>query len=205
MRESCQTDEFKAKKRARALAGSSWTDERTLILLAAAKTGLSCSEIAKLVGGVSRNAVIGKLHRLGDWPGKPMKDAKEPSPRTKRRHRNRTIESASESAARVGSAAGLIAVRIAKGPKPTADDDQLRDLAPDQSPDAVSLLAIGDKQCRWPLNQSGPGFLFCGSVTRDEACPYCVRHARLAYNPYQRRVEPYVPRRGDGGLRFLGQ
>ena len=43
----------------------SWTDERVEILTKMWAEGNSASQIAKELGGVTRNAVIGKVHRLG--------------------------------------------------------------------------------------------------------------------------------------------
>ena len=42
-----------------------WTDERVELLKKLWQDGLSASQIAKQLGGVTRNAVIGKVHRLG--------------------------------------------------------------------------------------------------------------------------------------------
>src|SRR5437868_8340397 len=42
-----------------------WTDERVEQLKALWTEGLSASQIARVLGGVTRNAVIGKVHRLG--------------------------------------------------------------------------------------------------------------------------------------------
>src|SRR5215472_15870446 len=42
-----------------------WTDERVEVLKKLWLEGLSASQIAKQLGGVTRNAVIGKVHRLG--------------------------------------------------------------------------------------------------------------------------------------------
>ena len=42
-----------------------WTDPRIETLTALWRSGLSASQIARTLGGVTRNAVIGKLHRLG--------------------------------------------------------------------------------------------------------------------------------------------
>jgi len=41
----------------------SWTDERVEVLKKLWSDGLSASQIAKQLGGVTRNAVIGKVHR----------------------------------------------------------------------------------------------------------------------------------------------
>ena len=43
----------------------SWTEERVALLRQLWGSGKSASEIAEMIGGVSRNAVIGKAHRLG--------------------------------------------------------------------------------------------------------------------------------------------
>lgn len=52
-----------------------WTDERTLLVETLWRQGLSASQIAKKLGAVTRNAVIGKVHRLGiakrDMPSTP--------------------------------------------------------------------------------------------------------------------------------------
>ena len=46
-------------------AGAAWTDERVELLKRLWSEGLSASQIAAQIGGVTRNAVIGKVHRLG--------------------------------------------------------------------------------------------------------------------------------------------
>lgn len=55
----------------------SWTDERVQVLRQLWGTGKSASEIAEMLGGVSRNAVIGKAHRLG-LSGRPSPIRKKP-------------------------------------------------------------------------------------------------------------------------------
>ena len=62
-----------------------WTDERVELLKKLWQDGLSASQIAKQLGGVTRNAVIGKVHRLGlsgrAAPSKPARPAfKAPRP-----------------------------------------------------------------------------------------------------------------------------
>ena len=42
-----------------------WTDERVELLKKLWADGLSASQIAAELGGITRNAVIGKVHRLG--------------------------------------------------------------------------------------------------------------------------------------------
>ena len=59
----------------------SWTDERVETLKKMWAEGQSASQIAKELGGVTRNAVIGKVHRLGlsnrVGPGTGRDDADE--------------------------------------------------------------------------------------------------------------------------------
>src|ERR1700739_3964082 len=62
-----------------------WTDERVELLKKLCQDGLSASKIAKQLGGVTRNAVIGKVHRLGlsgrAAPSKPARTVyKAPRP-----------------------------------------------------------------------------------------------------------------------------
>ena len=74
-------------------AAMGWTDERVGTLKKLWLEGLSASQIAKQLGGVTRNAVIGKVHRLGlsgraASPRRPLPVAGRPSggpPRTMRR------------------------------------------------------------------------------------------------------------------------
>src|ERR1700753_1247832 len=63
-----------------------WTDERVDLLKKLWLDGLSASQIAKQLGGVTRNAVIGKVHRLGlagraapSQPSRPVFKARRPA------------------------------------------------------------------------------------------------------------------------------
>ncbi|MBV9931784.1 MAG: GcrA cell cycle regulator [Alphaproteobacteria bacterium] len=62
----------------------SWTDERIERLKGLWMQGMTASQIAEELGGVSRNAVIGKAHRLGlqsrPSPVKPNEDGSEGGP-----------------------------------------------------------------------------------------------------------------------------
>ena len=61
----------------------SWSDERVEVLKKLWGEGQSASQIAKELGGVTRNAVIGKVHRLGlsnrTVAGKPAAAAAKPA------------------------------------------------------------------------------------------------------------------------------
>ena len=62
----------------------SWTDERIATLTKMWEGGATASEIATELGGVSRNAVIGKAHRLGLKARPSPVKANEPKPAKKK-------------------------------------------------------------------------------------------------------------------------
>ncbi len=149
-----------------------WTDERVETLKKLWLDGLSASQIAKQLGGVTRNAVIGKVHRLGlsgrATPSQPQRPtfkapraprpaiAAAPAPR-------RTIEAALPSHL---PAPALIA----------------------EEPGTATVLTLGAHMCKWPIGDpSSDSFTFCGRRSEREG-PYCGEHARVAYQPQQKKT-----------------
>lgn len=167
-------------------AGLSWTDERVALLRRLWEDGQSASKIAAQLGGVTRNAVIGKVHRLGlAGRAKPGEEA--------------------QSAARavrppVAEIETAIAVVEAEAPEPVAivAHRPAPDFPPPQAPAAaaptalavsqrVTIMDLRDSMCRWPLGDpTTPDFRFCGarSIT---GLPYCTHHAEIAYQPAAER------------------
>ena len=149
----------------------SWTDERVELLKRLWNQGLSASQIAGAIGdGVSRNAVIGKVHRLG-LSGRP-KDAPAVAPRPPRKE-------APAQALLVRGGFTLAQPPMpaaAPAPKPAADV-----VIP--MSDRVTLLELRESMCRWPFGDpSRPDFRFCG-CRKGEGSPYCAHHADVAYQP----------------------
>ena len=149
-----------------------WTDERVETLKKLWLDGLSASQIAKQLGGVTRNAVIGKVHRLGlsgrATPSQPQRPtfkapraprpaiAAAPAPR-------RTIETALPSHL----------------PAPALIADE---------PGTATVLTLGAHMCKWPIGDpSSDSFTFCGRRSEREG-PYCTEHARVAYQPQQKKT-----------------
>ena len=169
----------------------SWTDERVELLKKLWTEGLSASQIAGRLGsGVTRNAVIGKVHRLnlsgrvqqqrGTQPRAPRKQ-REPSLR-----RVRTAWHAEPRHGRQQCAEADDAGRSARPPPALPEPQPLRlvDLPQDGR---VTILHLSDKTCKWPIGDPGSEeFCFCGHGPRDGS-PYCEYHARLAYQPLQDR------------------
>ena len=149
-----------------------WTDDRVELLKRLWLEGLSASQIAKQFGGVTRNAVIGKVHRLGlsgrATPSQPSRTTfKTPRPpRPMVSHQvspRRAIERHAQSA---------------PAPRPPVYVEQ---------PGTATVLTLGAHMCKWPIGDpSTEDFTFCGRRASDEG-PYCVDHARLAYQPPQAR------------------
>jgi len=161
----------------------SWTDDRVAKLSKLWADGLSASQIAAELGGVTRNAVIGKVHRLGlSGRAKPSsggaKPRRKPVSRSSGSNYQRpraTARSTDSSGPRMGSD-----VAVAQRPKPVEDL-----VAPVSK--KLTLLELTDFTCKWPTGDpTRPGFSFCGHKSQDEK-PYCAFHSKLAFQPPNER------------------
>ncbi|MEM8664818.1 MAG: GcrA family cell cycle regulator [Pseudomonadota bacterium] len=161
----------------------SWTDERIDTLRKLWADGLSASQIADtLGGGVSRNAVIGKIHRLG-LSGR-VKSNRSTTPR--RPTPPRPKPAAQPRVMAVGSAVLKVVAREETAPEPEPAPE------PAPTPEAhvaevvpihggVSLFELKTSSCRWPLGDpSDNDFRFCGLKT-GQGETYCKAHAEAAF------------------------
>lgn len=141
---------------------SGWSDDRVTILSKLWVDGLSASQIARQLGGVTRNAVIGKVHRLGlsgrDAPSAPRAIAPRPTrPRPPRR---------------------AAPFRPAKAVRP---DMTVAPAAPEGPGLVDNLVHLAAHACKWPIGDpKSPGFSFCG---RRADGRYCAAHAARAVRP----------------------
>ena len=133
-----------------------WTEPRIKTLKALWADGYSCSLIAAELGGeITRNAVIGKVNRLG-------------LPRRKEGHSARL------------PASGGKRKKTPERPSPPPTHEITDQEIPIRQ--RRKLMQLTNKTCHWPVGDPDkPGFFFCGAKIRRNA--YCVRHARLAYQP----------------------
>ena len=153
-----------------------WPDERVAILTKLWAEGLSASQIATQLGGVTRNAVIGKVHRLG-LPGR----AKPSSPARKRVTTAKTGKPRIKTT-RAPSAPRTPRIVAAAPPAPPPLDAK-----PMANGEFATILTITDHMCKWPIGDPGAAdFRFCGRKTDPEE-PYCVPHSQVAYQPSRRR------------------
>lgn len=156
---------------------NTWPDERVEILKKLWLDGLSASQIATRLGdNITRNAVIGKVHRLGlSGRGSPTRASR---PRVKRPRQ----PSAPKQMPMSGNAAlkPKIASASALQPEPAPEPIRLVDM-PEGG--RIGILQLTEKTCRWPLGDPGSEeFCFCGHEPQT-GTPYCDYHASLAYQP----------------------
>ncbi|MCE1236402.1 MAG: GcrA cell cycle regulator [Hyphomicrobiales bacterium] len=160
----------------------SWTDERVDLLKKLWGEGLSASQIAGELGGVTRNAVIGKVHRLG-LSGR----AKAPQPAANR-PKKPTTRPATSSGRSEGGPISLGATALKAETLPSARPQaqptpQLASLSDEPLIPNASVLQINEQTCKWPVGDpSSPDFHFCARRS-DVGIPYCAYHARIAYQP----------------------
>ena len=152
-----------------------WTDERVATLKKLWLDGLSASQIAKQLGGVTRNAVIGKVHRLGlsgrAAPSQPTRPAfKAPRP-------------ARAAAPSPAPAAPRRSVEPHVSAAPA-----LPSVVRQEAPGSATVLTLGAHMCKWPIGDPATdGFTFCGRGIGAADGPYCHDHAQIAYQPQQAR------------------
>lgn len=151
--------------------------------------GFSASQIAAILGeGVTRNGVIGKLHRLklsggkakvaaptGKRGGAGMPgQAKASSIRRRAESRQRDMERVKRGQQRTGEAKAAVvdAPELVALPIPTGAVWQPLD---GRAP--ISLVDLGKQDCRWPLGDPREaGFGYCGLPQAGDHTSYCERH-----------------------------
>ena len=157
----------------------SWTDDRIEMLRAHWDAGMTASQIAEALGeGVSRNAVIGKAHRLGlEARPSPVKVTEAVS---------------AVVTAVVAAAEGVMAAVTAPKVPPKRPS---RAVAP-VKPARTTLLDLSEKVCKWPIGHPGEkDFHFCGKAAQA-SFPYCTEHCAIAYQaqlPRRDRSRPPPP------------
>lgn len=164
----------------------SWTDERINTLKKMWKEGKSAAEIAKTLGkGVTRNAVIGKAHRMG-LSGRPS-PIKKPAPVKKE---VKVKEKAPVAAAAPKASPKKTVASVAKATPPSsAEAEELKKLERElpQIGGGVALIDLTERMCKWPIGDPREAdFSFCGRGIRL-GTPYCPEHAAMAYQTSSRR------------------
>ena len=165
-----------------------WTDERVELLKKLWAEGLSASQIAAQIGGLSRNAVIGKVHRLG-LSGRAKTSSSSIPRMRKPRAASQGLNRAMRPRLRFRGNTAL-----APDYELEPDADPLANVVP-MGP-RVSITELSESTCRWPIGEPGAeDFCYCGAQIKAEL-PYCPYHARLAYQPIADRRRQRQATRG---------
>ena len=138
----------------------SWTDEKVEKLKALWTKGHTASQIATALGDTTRNAVIGKSHRLN-------LEARAPS-----KHSGASVSRENK--------------QIRRGPAPTSRKAKFQSILLDKNfepENPKSLEELTDTTCKWPIGHPNEEkFYFCGRKPEGEF-PYCKLHVLYAFQP----------------------
>ncbi len=180
----------------------SWTDERVDTLRTMWSDGKSASQIAKELGGVTRNAVIGKVHRLGlsnRLPGSERGDEEEDS--FEGGEGETVVEAPAEPAPVATPRVAVVDPVPAPRPKPVPGQplppqptsseisaEALANLAEvAKKARRLSLMQLTERTCKWPIGDPATDdFWFCG-LPCVAGKPYCETHVAVAFQPMSAR------------------
>ena len=185
----------------------SWTDERVELLKKMWSEGQSASQIAKELGGVTRNAVIGKVHRLGlsnragatpapaKAEPKPAAPAAKPKPapeadaKPKPAPEEPVVETRPVVVPHVRKA--IIPAGQPLPPQPSANEISPEALAKvseiEKKSKKISLMELTERTCKWPVGDPATeNFWFCG-LPVQAGKPYCEAHVGVAFQPMSSR------------------
>ena len=184
----------------------SWTDDRVETLKRMWGEGQSASQIAKELGGVTRNAVIGKVHRLGlsnrtagtpaveekpvEAKAKP-KPAPAPKPAPKPEVQAEEPEAAPEPKPSLPARKQIIPAGQPLPPQPSANEISPEALAKvseiEKKAKKIGLMDLTERTCKWPVGDPATeDFWFCG-LPVQQGKPYCEAHVGVAFQPMSAR------------------
>lgn len=181
-----------------------WTDERVELLKKLWMEGLSASQIAGELGeGVTRNAVIGKVHRLKlSARAKPTNTTPRARPAPRQAPRRPSGPSIASGATSSISAAAKPRA-AAPMPRPQVMGATALAMTPEHHAEMyvapatqelfipedkrLSLLQLNEHTCKWPIGDPlSKEFYFCGQHSLETG-PYCDFHSRRAYHQLDKK------------------
>lgn len=155
-----------------------WDDKKEELLAKLWKKGLSASQIAQQIGGVSRSAVIGKRMRMG------LPDRKSPGLQVRQKKPSAYPRVEARKKLPPPRKAPLPKVFV---PEPAEQPKQRYEELIIPLAERKSIATIEAHHCRWPIGDpQHADFHFCGK-NKVAGLPYCEFHARRAYQPPQAR------------------
>lgn len=195
----------------------SWTDERVELLKKMWGEGQSASQIAKELGGVTRNAVIGKVHRLGlsnraagttapKADAKPKAEAKpkaapksepkkaaapkaEPKPEAK--PEPKTEPAAPVARGQMSPRAKIIPAGQPLPPQPSANEISPEAIAKvnevEKQAKKITLMELTERTCKWPIGDPATDDFWFCGLPVQAGKPYCEAHVGVAFQPMSAR------------------
>ena len=190
-----------------------WSDERVAILKKMWLEGSSASEIAKELGNITRNAVIGKVHRLGmsnrDTNNLKSSSGTSNAKKSVRRGRPPKVNKEEKKRGRPhklkdpGDFPGTLDVTeksTTSSAKEMRLDENKTKVASDLSEETlqnilkvemkskkISLMELTERTCKWPIGDPATDtFWFCGHES-EPGKPYCKTHISIAFQPITQR------------------
>jgi GcrA cell cycle regulator len=173
----------------------SWTNERIELLQKLWLEGWSASRIAgELSAGITRNAVIGKVYRLG-LSGRVKAVTGHVPASSHPKAPRRTVHARASGHASIGNAALALQPLILEAPAPQVAKDVVVPIC-----EPVTIMELRESMCRWPIGDPAQTeFRYCGAKKLPGLGPYCSCHAGIAYhgqNDRRRERPPHRPSRG---------
>ena len=190
-----------------------WNDERVAILKKMWLDGNSASEIAKVLGNITTNAVIGKVHRLGlsnrDTnitksgvpPTKAIKNVKRGRPKKvnnepKKRGRPQKPKEPSDFREKIKDDDQSISPSANSKLSHESNLEVVSDLSEEtiknllkveMKSKKISLMELTERTCKWPIGDPATDtFWFCGHES-EPGKPYCKTHISIAFQPITQR------------------
>ena len=158
----------------------SWNDERVETLKKLWSEGLSASQIAGRIGGVTRNAVIGKVHRLGLSGRAPTSRTATARPRPRIAAPRRPVKPRFQTLGNVAVRSSTFQLEA----EPYVSSYEEIEIPVSER---KSLLDLAEASCRWPIGDPQHAeFHFCNR-SKVTGLPYCEFHGRRAFQPVQPR------------------
>lgn len=181
-----------------------WTEQRIETLRKLWGQGQTASQIAAILGGITRNAVIGKAHRLG-LTGRPSPIKREAGSGGTSQPRRKSTAARQERPVRPAIATSMAPAPMANTAPASSTANVTAGAAAPHQPEAATVRPAaeirrpsadlpltrqaqpsrahgGSKSCSWPVGDpKQPGFHFCGEPA-EPGRPYCADHCHVAYH-----------------------
>lgn len=160
-----------------------WNDDRVEQLKKLWADGLSASQIAAQLGEVTRNAVIGKVHRLGLATRASSNRTSSSRLRMRQAQPRRQHVQQRQRVAHVGNTAfrQMLEADQSQGQPQIIEELDI------PVAERKTLQDLTECMCRWPIGDPQQAdFYFCGR-NKVAGLPYCEHHARRAFQPPQPR------------------